>query len=217
MLPACTFLERTRFVTYDTHADHSWNVQSRIVLSPRAVEPLEESRSDWKIICELAKKMGYRKYFPWKTEEEAIDHMLKPLGLACEELKKHPDGVIVPVPPFLYTKFKGFFGTIMRRVLKVTTFRKEPGVTTGHCRKIPAHIDSWLETGDVHALRDEEHPRTSKIVSRESPGDQSPDCCRDRHYRKGARANLLTKRQPHLQGSHHRSHRSTRGSSLPRI
>lgn len=126
VLPACTFLERTRFVTYDTHADHSWNVQSRIVLSPKAVEPLEESRSDWKIICELGKKMGYKEYFPWKTEEEAIDHMLKPLGLTCEELKKHPDGVIVPVPPFLYTKFKGFFGGIVRKALKVTTFKNYP-------------------------------------------------------------------------------------------
>jgi anaerobic selenocysteine-containing dehydrogenase len=128
VLPACTFLERTRFVTYDTHADHSWNAQSRIMLSPKVVEPLEESWSDWKIICELARKMGYREYFPWKTEEEAIDHMLKPLGLTCEALRKHPEGVIVPVPPFLYTKFKGFFGTIMRRVLKITAFRNYPNM-----------------------------------------------------------------------------------------
>ena len=126
VLPACTFLEKTRFVTYDTHADHSWNMQSRIVLSPRAVEPLGESWSDWKIICALGRKMGYAEYFPWKTEEEAIDHMLGPLGLTCEELREHPEGIIVPVPPFLYMKFKGFFGTIVRKALKITAFRNYP-------------------------------------------------------------------------------------------
>ncbi|MBW2078547.1 MAG: molybdopterin-dependent oxidoreductase [Deltaproteobacteria bacterium] len=126
VLPACTFLERTRFVTYDTHADHSWNVHSRIALSPKAVEPLEESRSDWKIICELGRAMGYGEYFPWKTEEEAIDHVLTPLGITCEELADHPEGIIMPVPSFLYTKFTGVFGTIMRKVLKLAAFRDYP-------------------------------------------------------------------------------------------
>ena len=64
VLPACTFLEQTRFVTYDIHADHGWNATSRIGLSPKVVEPLEESWSDWKIICELGRKMGYSEYFP---------------------------------------------------------------------------------------------------------------------------------------------------------
>jgi anaerobic selenocysteine-containing dehydrogenase len=126
VLPACTFLERTRFVTYDTHADHSWNVHSRIALSPKAVEPLGESWSDWRIICELGRAMGYGEYFPWKTEEESIDHVLTPLGITCEELSEHPEGIIVSVPPFLYTKFKGVFGTIMRKVLKLAAFRDYP-------------------------------------------------------------------------------------------
>jgi anaerobic selenocysteine-containing dehydrogenase len=128
VLPACTFLERTRFVTYDTHADHSWNVHSRIALSPKAVEPLGESRSDWKIICDLGRAMGYEEYFPWKTEEEAIDHVLTPLGITCEELMEQPKGIIMPVPPFLYTKFKGFFGRIMRKALKVAVFRDYPNM-----------------------------------------------------------------------------------------
>ena len=128
VLPACTFLERTRFVTYDTHADHSWNVHSRIALSTKAVEPLGESRSDWNIICDLGKAMGYGEYFPWKTEEEAIDHVIRPLGITCEELKEQPEGIIMPVPPFLYTKFKGLFGSIMRKALKVAVFRNYPNM-----------------------------------------------------------------------------------------
>jgi anaerobic selenocysteine-containing dehydrogenase len=88
-------------MTYDIHADHGWNATSRIGLSPKVVEPLEETWSDWKIICELGRKMGYSEYFPWKTREEAIDDALQPLGITCEELKQHPEGLIITVPPFL--------------------------------------------------------------------------------------------------------------------
>ncbi len=126
ILPACTFLEKTRYATYDTHADHAWNVPSRIVLSPKVVEPLYESWSDWKIICELGKKMGYEEYFPWKNREEAIDAELKPFGITCEELKAHPEGIIVPLPSILYKKFRGFFGGVIRGALKVTMLRKYP-------------------------------------------------------------------------------------------
>jgi anaerobic selenocysteine-containing dehydrogenase len=126
VLPSCTFLETTRFVTYDTHADHGWNVTSRIALSPKVVEPLWESRSDWKIICELGRKMGFGEYFPWKTEEEAIDYTLSPLGITCEELTHHPEGIVISTPPFLYKRFGGFFGDIMRRALKVAKFRNYP-------------------------------------------------------------------------------------------
>jgi formate dehydrogenase (coenzyme F420) alpha subunit len=126
VLPASTFLETTRFVTYDTHADHSWNSLSRIMLSPKVIEPLWESRPDWKIICELARKMGYGKYFPWKTEEEAIDYVLKPLEITCKKLMAKPEGIIVPIPPFLYKKFSGLFGATIRAILKIALFRKYP-------------------------------------------------------------------------------------------
>jgi len=126
VLPASTFLETTRFVTYDTHADHCWNIPSRIMLSPKVVEPLWESKPDWEIISELARTMGYGEYFPWKKEEQAIDHVIKPLGITCAELKGHPEGIIVPIPPFLYKKFTGFFGAIIRVILKIALFRKYP-------------------------------------------------------------------------------------------
>jgi len=126
VLPACTFLEWTRFATYDAHCDHEWNAPSRIVFSPKVVEPLWESWSDWKIICELGRKMGYGEYFPWKTEEEAIDYNLRPLGISCEELRDNPEGIIIPVPSILYKKFGGFFGKIIRPILKVAMFRDYP-------------------------------------------------------------------------------------------
>jgi anaerobic selenocysteine-containing dehydrogenase len=134
VLPATTFLETTRFVTYDTHADHGWNATSRIALSPKVAEPVGESWPDWRILCELGKKMGYVQHFPWKTEQEAIDEQLQPLELTCEDLKSRPEGVTIDTPPFLYKKFKGPFGKIMRRVLKITKFRTYPDL----CRKYEA-------------------------------------------------------------------------------
>ena len=89
------------------------------------MEPLYESWSDWKIICELGKKMGYEEYFPWQTREEAIDYELKPFGITCEELSENPQGIVIPLPSILYQKF-GFFGGIVRPVLKATMLRKYP-------------------------------------------------------------------------------------------
>ncbi len=126
VLPACTFLEQTRFVTYDIHADHGWNSTSRLCISPKVVEPVGESWPVWKIICELGKKMGYEKYFPWKTREEAIDEELKPLGITCEDLRQHPEGLIITVPPFLYKKQRGLVGDIVRGVMKLAAFRDYP-------------------------------------------------------------------------------------------
>jgi len=126
VLPACTFLEQTRIVTYDIHADHGWNSTSRLALSPKAVEPIGESWSDWKIICKLGKKMGYGEYFPWKTREAAIDDELRPLGINCAELKNHPEGLIITVPPFLYIQQRGFLGGIIRGIMKLAIFRNYP-------------------------------------------------------------------------------------------
>ena len=126
VLPVCTFLEQTRFVTYDIHADHGWNATSRLALSPQAVEPVGGSWSDWKIICELGRKMRYGEYFPWKTREEAIDDELQPLGITCEDLKDRPEGFIITVPPFLYTQQRGVMGSIMRGIIKLVAFRGYP-------------------------------------------------------------------------------------------
>jgi len=126
VLPACTFLEKTRYAIYSTHADHSWNARSRIVLSPKVVEPLYESWSDWKIICELGKKLGYAEYFPWRSKEEAIDYELEPLGITCEKLRAHPEGITIALPPLMYKKFSGFFGGILRCILKMTKFKNYP-------------------------------------------------------------------------------------------
>lgn len=126
VLPACTFLERTRVATYDTHTDHGWNAPLRVQLSPRVIFPLHDSRSDWHIIWDLGRKLGYGSEFPWSSEEEAVDAILEPLGLDCATLAAHPEGHAVPLPSILYQKLHGPLGAAVRAVMQHTTFRGYP-------------------------------------------------------------------------------------------
>ena len=126
VLPATTYLETTRFVTYDTHADHGWNRTSRIALSPKVVEPLEDTRPDWRIIRDLGREMGFTEEFPWETEEEAIDEILEPLGITCEDLRENPQGFVVAVPPLLFNKLKRPVAGLMLPVLRMTKLKEYP-------------------------------------------------------------------------------------------
>ncbi|MEW6669582.1 MAG: molybdopterin-dependent oxidoreductase [Thermodesulfobacteriota bacterium] len=53
----------------------------------KVAEPVGESWPVYRIIYELAKRLGLKKHF-WDTEEEAFDFILKPAGLTFQEFKK---------------------------------------------------------------------------------------------------------------------------------
>lgn len=52
----------------------------------KLVDPPGEAWSDIKILNELAKRVGLEKYF-WEREEEALDYMVKPLGLTWKKFR----------------------------------------------------------------------------------------------------------------------------------
>jgi len=108
VLPAATFLEYTHIRTENgfPHAN-----AHTIALSNKVVEPLGESRSDPRFIFELARKLGYERYFPWKSEEELVDYELEPLGLTIDQLKKHPEGMSIPANRDAIKYEKVGFGT----------------------------------------------------------------------------------------------------------
>jgi anaerobic selenocysteine-containing dehydrogenase len=128
VLPACTFLEQTYYATYEAGAYLKPAMPGLLKLRPEVVPPLEESWPDWRIIFELAKKLGYEKTFPWQDIEEAIDYELEPIGITSRDLRERPDGIQIPGPSFLYQKFgnKGLWGKLMIGVLNRTVFRKYP-------------------------------------------------------------------------------------------
>ncbi|MCR4419299.1 MAG: molybdopterin-dependent oxidoreductase [Clostridia bacterium] len=83
VLPACTFLEKGG-VGYVYGVVHG---ETYAMLHRQVIEPVGESRPDWWIWTEIAKRLGLEEYFPWKTEEEVIDHLLEPSGV-LQQLKE---------------------------------------------------------------------------------------------------------------------------------
>ena len=84
VLPAAFFLEREEVARLP------------LTLQNKAVNG-GECMPDWKFWWELAKNMGYGKYFPWQNFEELVDFVVKPSGLTYKDLKKHPKATI-PFP-----------------------------------------------------------------------------------------------------------------------
>jgi anaerobic selenocysteine-containing dehydrogenase len=60
---------------------------SGCVACPRALDPLEERRSDYELWMELGRRLGQASHWPWDTAEEVCDHRLAPVGLDFGELK----------------------------------------------------------------------------------------------------------------------------------
>jgi len=85
VLPAATYFEKTGLTFRGLAGGY-------LLLQQKAVE-MEECWPDWKILFELAKKMGYEKEFPWRDVEDAIEEQIKPSGLTVEKLKQSPEGV----------------------------------------------------------------------------------------------------------------------------
>lgn len=88
VLPAATFLERTELSDYYS----LWGLP--YVMLRKKIIDYEECWPDLKFWFELAQRLGYAQYFPWKTIEEAIDYILEPSGLTVRKLTEEvPEGV----------------------------------------------------------------------------------------------------------------------------
>jgi anaerobic selenocysteine-containing dehydrogenase len=95
VLPAAFFLEREEIATMP------------LSLQTRAVDG-GECWPDWKFWWELARRMGYGKYFQWKGFDDLADFVLEPTGATVEELKKHPEGIRHTLEPGQFLK-DGFY------------------------------------------------------------------------------------------------------------
>lgn len=80
VLPSATWLEKDEvaYLSYDYY------ISSR----QKVIEPLGECWDDKKIIFELAKRLGVKKWFPWDSVEEYLDYQLKPLGITFSEFRE---------------------------------------------------------------------------------------------------------------------------------
>ncbi|MFH1328708.1 MAG: formate dehydrogenase subunit alpha [Candidatus Bathyarchaeota archaeon] len=104
IFPAASWAEKEGTVT---------NTERRVQLRRMAIEPLGESKPDWMIICELAKRLGAKTGFNFSSPEEIFNEMrnLTPQysGITYERLSRL-SGINWPCPsedhdgtPILYT------------------------------------------------------------------------------------------------------------------
>jgi anaerobic selenocysteine-containing dehydrogenase len=89
VLPAATSFERSEL--------KHWNDRYLMLTQP-VIEPIGESRSDIRIIFELAERLGLGDLF-WNGDyNAAIDEMMAPSGYTAAELEQHPGGTRVKEP-----------------------------------------------------------------------------------------------------------------------
>jgi len=88
VLPSATFLGR-----HELWDSSHLSREPRLGLAPKLCDE-EGLLTNWEVWKELAGRMGYAGYYPWKDEEEAINDRLKPLGLTLEDLRGMPGGYV---------------------------------------------------------------------------------------------------------------------------
>lgn len=95
-LPAAIWGEKTGTFT---------NLDRRVNLLRQAVKPIGEARSDFDIVCEVGRRLGFERMFPFQTTEEAFNEFKeltagRPLdmrGITYERLERE-GGLRWPVP-----------------------------------------------------------------------------------------------------------------------
>jgi len=81
VLPDCTYLEQSRVVA-------DWMYESFISLGQKAVTPLYKSKPVIWIFSEIARRLGYGEFFPWKNDDEYLENQMRNQPISLDELKK---------------------------------------------------------------------------------------------------------------------------------
>ncbi len=95
VLPAATMFETESYMIYDGY----------IQLRSRVIEPRGESRPDYLIFAELARRLGYGHLWP-QSEAGMIRSALAGTGISLEALRERPEGFRLPLPELRYRKYE---------------------------------------------------------------------------------------------------------------
>ncbi len=94
VLPAATMYEIESYMTYGPV----------LRVREKVIEPLGESRNDFFIMAELAKRLGYGELYP-QNEEALLSHVLKGSGFTLEELRSSGNILKRPAEMMQYKKW----------------------------------------------------------------------------------------------------------------
>lgn len=89
VLPACSFAEKDGTFT---------NIERRVQRFHKAVEPFPQSRPDWEILCELAKRLGYPMEYGCSDDILAEIASLVPFYRGVSSRKLERGGIFWPCP-----------------------------------------------------------------------------------------------------------------------
>jgi anaerobic selenocysteine-containing dehydrogenase len=111
VLPACSHLEKWG-VAYTYNVCHCLPF---LMLRKQCIEPLHDSRSEWRFLTELGHRLGMIDRFPWQTEEEFVSFMIEPSGLSFDYLlNEKPEGDYYAEKK--YESPEGFFRTPSKKI-----------------------------------------------------------------------------------------------------
>ena len=102
ILPGVTSFERRSIKAYNDFG------LPLVSLAEQAIEPLGECLNDWVIWMKLAKRLGMAKYFPWKSDDELFEAILKPSRISLAQLIENPGGIFYAPREFRRYLKRGF-------------------------------------------------------------------------------------------------------------
>jgi len=108
VLPACTSYEMSDHFGIKNTKEGTW-----IGIYNKIIDPVAESRSDWRFYLDLAVRMGYGSDF-WNGDVDAyLREQMAPSGITLQELRNSPRGIFVKrtqaPPPAKYQRYEELF------------------------------------------------------------------------------------------------------------
>jgi anaerobic selenocysteine-containing dehydrogenase len=95
VLPSATLFEVDSYMIYERY----------VQLRRRAIAPLGEARHDWEIATAIASRLGYGHLYP-QSSQDMLRQAFSDTELDLETLRRHPQGVQLPVPEQRYRKWE---------------------------------------------------------------------------------------------------------------
>jgi anaerobic selenocysteine-containing dehydrogenase len=132
VLPAASFLER---VELHTHAKYQTVTMTRKILEYPDVQ------DEYQFWHDLAHRLDYGKYFPWKDETELTSWILESADLSLEQAAAHPEGI--EYVPIRYERWKSEpLGTPSGKVEFRSQYLQDLGYPALPEYRPPAYLDS---------------------------------------------------------------------------
>jgi len=132
VLPAASFLER---VELHPHAKYQTVTMTRKILEYPDVQ------DEYQFLHDIAHRLGFGEYFPWKDETELTGWILESAGLTLEQAASHPEGI--QYAPIHYERWRSEpFSTPSGKVEFYSQYLEDLGYPALPEYRPPAYLDS---------------------------------------------------------------------------